>query len=522
MVLGDIVRSNARQFPDRLGIVDAQSRVRFTWAQVNARVNRLANAMLALGVRKGERVAIVSRNSGPCAEVLFAVAKIGAIVCPVNYRLHERQMAAIVDQVEPRIFFVQEPFAAVVRRLAPGLRGVEHYVDLDGSGAFPLAYERLLGEHGADEPAIDVQPDDVVAINFSSGTTGLPKGSLSTHRNRLTQCIESALFAERFEPEDIALVSAPFCAGVGGHVQLLNPAFAGAAAVMYVLDGKTWCEVVERERVSVVLTTKSRMMPVWDFLATTDRRWDVGSVTTITTAGQAHGARDLGELLQFCHARRTAKMYGLSETFATGTRLLPHEVEAGMKPGATAQERRRLESVGKPLLSMQAKVVDDAGREVPPGESGEVALKGDGVSPGYWRNPELTARCFRDGWFHTGDVGVKDEDGYLYLRGRKDFMVRTGGFWVAPVEIEDVLLSHPGIREAAVLGVADPTWGEAIKAVVCVRDGETVTPDDLRAHCQAHLARFQVPKAFEVADRLPRDEAGRVQLKELRRRFGAG
>lgn len=520
MVLGDIPVNNARHFPDRVGIVDPQARTRFTWRKFNERVNRLANAILGMDVKRGDRVAIVSENSFQCAEFQFAVAKAGVIGCPLNYRLHPKQLETILLSAEPRVLFVQAPFADLIRSIGPGVKGIEHFVGLDPHLPFPLEYEPLVQSSPASEPEVEVKEDDGVMITYSSGTTGLPKGILSTHRNRMTYCIESSLFAERFEPDDVALDSAPFCAGVGGQVQLMAPAFAGCTVVMYVLRGSTWAEVVERERVTVILTTKSRMMPVWDFLKTAPRRYDFSSLKKVTTAGQAHSEKDLRELMEFCGVSYCAKMYGLSETVATGTRLLSHEVAAGLQPGASEKEKRRLESVGKPLLSTRVKVVNEEGKEVPPGELGEIIMRGDAVSPGYWKNPQLNAKTFRDGWMYTKDIGLLDEDGYLYIKGRKDFMIKSGGFMIPPAEVEQALLKHPAVDQAAVIGVPDARWGEAAKGILVLKEGAKVTAEELKAHCQQFLARFQVPKDFEFVAKLPRDDAGRVQLKEVLRLYG--
>lgn len=520
MVLGDIAASNARVFPDKIGIVDAQSGVKFTWKEFNERVNRLSNAMISLGIKRGDRVGIISENSSHCAEFQFAVAKIGAIGCPLNYRLHEKQLEGIINSAAPKLLFVQDQYAGLIRDISTRLNGVKHFIGIYGQQNFPMEYESFIRPHSISEPEIDVKEDDLVMISYSSGTTGLPKGVLSTHKNRITYCIESCLFAEKFGHDDVALVSAPFCAGVGGQVQLIAPAFAGCTVIMYVLKGNTCAEVIEREKVTIILTTKSRMMPVWEFMRTSGKKYDLSSLKRVTTAGQPHSEEDLRELLELCRVSYTAKMYGLSETVAVGTRLLPREIEAGLRPDATGKEKRRLQSVGKPLLSTKVKIVNDQGEQVPSGELGEVLISGDAVSPGYWNNPELNKKTFKNGWLYTKDIGIFDEDGYLYLKGRKDFMIKTGGFMVSPTEIEQTLLLHPGVNEAVVIGIPHARWGEAIKAVISFKKGSSITEEELRAHCKQHLARFQVPKYFEFAEDLPKDEAGRVQLKEIRKLFG--
>lgn len=520
MVIGDIPVSNARLFPGRTALVDAGTGERTTWREANERINRLANGLVRLGVAKGDRAALLSENSLACAEFYFATAKIGAIGCPLNYRLQDAQIATILRNAGPKAVFVQPRYEALLSSAARGVGGIEHVIDLPGDGRARTAYEMLLDASAADEPQVRIRENDILMITYSSGTTGLPKGVISTHRNRIAYCIESCLFADRYSWEDVVLNSAPFCAGVTGSAVLAAAAFAGAATVMHVLKGSTWAEVVERERVTAVITTKARMVPVWEFLAKEGKRYDLGSLRRVTTGGQPHSEADIRRLIDFCGVETSAKMYGLSEASCTGTRLLSHDVAAGLRPGATPKEKRRLDSVGKPLLSNRIRIVDEEGRDLPPGQIGEVLLAGDSVSPGYWEDPERTALQFRDGWVHTRDMGVRDEDGYLYLKGRKDFMVRTGGLLVSPSEVEGALKAHPAVSDAAVLGVPDERWGEAVKAIVALRPGERVREEELRAHCRSLLAGYQVPKHFVFVDDLPRDEAARVRVKDLRDLYG--
>jgi acyl-CoA synthetase (AMP-forming)/AMP-acid ligase II len=519
MVIGDIPVSNARLFPYRLALVDGQTGERTTWGEANLRINRLANGLLQLGITKGDRVALLSENSLACAEFYFATAKIGVIGCPLNYRLKDTQIGAVLRKARPKVSFVQPKYQGLFASAIRDFDGNNRVIDLPGVTRGPTAYQALLDESSIDEPTIQVEENDILMITYSSGTTGLPKGVISTHRNRIAYCLESCLFADRYSWKDVVLNSAPFCAGVTGSAVLAAAAFAGAATVMHVLKGNTWAEVVESERVTALITTTARMVPVWEFLAKEGKQFDLSSLQRVTTGGQPHSEADIRKIIEFCGVDTSAKMYGLSEASCTGTRLLASDVTAGLRPEATEKEKRRLESVGKPLLSMRIKVVDVEGQEVPPGQVGEVLLAGDAVSPGYWEDPEQTARQFRNGWLHTRDMGALDEDGYLYLKGRKDYMVRTGGLLVSPREVEAVLKLHPSVADAAVLGVPDERWGEAVKAVVCLRKEDRVVEEDLKAHCRQHLAGYQVPKHFVFVEDLPRDEAGRVRVKDLKDRY---
>jgi acyl-CoA synthetase (AMP-forming)/AMP-acid ligase II len=216
------------------------------------------------------------------------------------------------------------------------------------------------------------------------------------------------------------------------------------------------------------------------------------------------------------------KPYGMTEAMPAAY-LVPEDVGAGLGPSATQKEKRRLESVGKPLFNGEMRVVDDNDNDVPAGQTGEIILRGDQVMKGYWNNPELTAQTLRGGWFHTSDLGTTDEDGYLYFQGRKDFVIKSGGFLVGPEEVEDVILQLSAVAEVAVIGVPDEKWGQVVTAIICLKPGHNVTEEEIKEHCRKHLATFQVPRTVIITEKLPRDIAyGKIDRRELIRTYSEG
>jgi acyl-CoA synthetase (AMP-forming)/AMP-acid ligase II len=278
--------------------------------------------------------------------------------------------------------------------------------------------------------------------------------------------------------------------------------------------------VVERERVTIAMMTKSRFMPLWDHMEATGETYDLSSLKKVMIGAEHTTAEDLKQIMDFCGVSISGKVYGITEAGASVTRLLPCDIAKGFHRDATEKDKRKLESAGKPLLGARIRLVDSEGRDVPQGDIGEVIVKGDQVSPGYWNDPALTQGKFRDGWYHTNDLGVFDEDGYLYLKGRKDFVIKTGGVLVPPVNVEDAIRRHPAVNEVVVIGVPSERWGQAVKAVVGVKKGHHLTEEEVKRHCREHLSGFQVPKSVQFVESLPRSAAGRVETKKVLALYG--
>jgi len=520
MLIGDILVNNARWYPDKVGIIDGLTGYRFSWRDVNSRVNRISNALIDLGVRKGDRIGLISENSLQCGEFQFAVSKTGTIGCGLNYRLHADVIKQLIHNTGLKAIFVQSQYCGLINSIRPKLKTVEHFIGIGKNHGYELDYDVLLDSYPEAEVRVDADEDDPLVIAFTTGTTGIPKGVITTHKNRLTFCIENCVFIERYTTDDIVSVSAPWCIGIGGQVQFLAPVFAGATVVIHPL-GRTWPEIVERERITIAMMTKSRFMPIWDYIDAAGKMYDLSSLKKVMIGAEHTPPGDLKKIMDFCGVSVSGKSYGITEAGACVTRLLPHDISKGFHPNATKKEKRRIESVGKPLLGTRVKLVDEQHQEVVTGEVGEVIVKGDQVSPGYWNDPDLTKERFRDGWYHTNDLGVFDEDGYLYLKGRKDFVIKTGGVLVPPINVEDAILNHPAVDEVAVIGVPSERWGEAVKAVIALKKDHSLTEEEVKSHCREFLAGFQVPKIVQFVERLPRSAAGRIQTKKVIELYGS-
>lgn len=515
MVIGDLVAANARNYPNKTGLVDDFG-TRFTWSEFDGRVNRLSNALLAQGLQKGDRIAILSENSCQFCEFIFAAAKSGLIGVALNARLRGRQLLPIIEDCEPKVVFVQSNYADTIKSISPNLKGVRLLVGIGENHGYSNDYETMVTKYPSDECKVEVHDDDIHLIVYSTGTSGLPKGVPLTHKQRITACILECLTA-RLTPEDVVLIGVPLYA-MGGQQRLIGASYIGATVVVYARGTEKFPEMVERERVTSASLSPIRVQLIRDYLAACGRKYDLSSLRGIPiSGGQACSGEQLKETLDFFGVSLSNKCYGMTEAGSAVTHLLPEEIVRGMRPDATEKERLRLDSVGKPYLNMQIKIVDENGHDVPVGQIGEIVVRGDLIGKGYWKKPELSAEVFREGWYYTKDLGRLDEDGYLYFIRRKDVMIKSGGFFVAPQEVEGVMLNHPAVAEAAVVGMPDPKWGERVVAAVVLKSGCSTNQEEISSYCHKHLAGYQVPKAIYFLAKLPKDPMyNKLQVPELK------
>jgi acyl-CoA synthetase (AMP-forming)/AMP-acid ligase II len=513
MLVGDIVASNAQLYPNKICVVD--DHVRLTWAQFNDRVNRLANVLGGLGLKKGDRVALLCENRHEYAEFLFAMAKAGLITVCLNYRLTREQLLRLMNDCQPRAIIVEEKHVAASETV---FENFDFVFGIGKKHGCPYDYETSLTAASSAEPDVELQEQDIFRVNYTTGTTGTSKGAMITHKNEITNCI-MRLQATPNTHEDVVLNAAPlFAAGV--QCRFFGAAFLGCTFVLTSFSAENFVQTVEQEKVTYASLLPTTFRMVKDYLKQSPRRYDLSSLRKFQPEGGQHcSGADLREMLEYFNIpyHMSCKPYGMTEAMPS-TYLIPGDVAAGLSPKATEKEKRRLESVGKPLFNSRVRVVDENDTDVPQGQVGEIIIKGDQLMKGYWNNPELTARTLRGGWFHSSDLGRLDEDGYLYFEGRKDFVIKTGGLMVGPEEVEAVIMDHPAVVEAAVIGLSDERWGQAVTAITCLKQGCHLTAEEIIEHCRKRLASFQLPKKVIFAEKLPRDVAyGKIDRLGLTR-----
>jgi fatty-acyl-CoA synthase len=494
MLMGDGLRRNAGKFPLKIAAKDRFREI--TYEALNWRVNQLADGLLALGVRKGDAVALSVGNCIEHLEIIFATAKIGALAIPLDIRWKAIELSSVLAALEPRFFLLQEDCTAELDN-AKTLKDLSSITPLFLSA--DRGYSGLLNGRSSAEPDVAVSEDDPFAVLLTSGTTGLPKGCLATHRTFVFHCINNAI-EKGLGAHDTAILSAPIYFNAGRSFTLGVIYFGGTMILHERFDGEQVLATIERERatyIGAVPTMCERMLQVLDRKA-----YDTGSIRCLAiTGGKVHPT-----VLADLKRRVTPNIYRTYASTDSGQMAISKPGDAESKANAA----------GRPVWCVDLRIIDEQNNPLAVGEVGEIICQSPLATHGYYKNPEATSASFRDGWFYTGDLGYFDEDGYLFVVGRKKDMVKSGGISIYPLEIESVLYSHPDVAEAAVIGVPDESWGEAVKAVVVARAESMLDAERLLAFCKERLSAYKVPKSVEFRASLPHTEIGKVNKVKLR------
>ncbi len=503
--LSRLLRWNRVRRAEKEALVDGDDR--WTYAELDTAVDRHAHALLAAGVRPGEIVAVLGRNSATYVIEMFAIARIAGVHLPLNWRLHERELAYILGHAGATTLLVDEEF----REKAESLVGTGDLVRVISHsaaavGGAPTLPDLLEQASSAPVPDAEVGMDDLQRILYTSGTTSRPKGVMISNGNVIANQFGQILELE-LTKADRCMLSAPLFHVAGLEAPGHSTLYAGGTMVITrSYAGRDVVELAERERITGVVLAAQIL---YDILAMPDlSSFDLSALRFIIFGGVPPAQRRLVQAA-FPQAR-LVDTFGMTELCNGGTYM--DEAHADEKLGAQ----------GTPFPHVDIRIVDGDGRPTAAGVIGEIAVRGPKVSSGYWRDPEATAASWRDGWFHSGDMGSLDEDGCLWFADRKNDMIRSGGENIASAEVERVIVTHPAVAEAAVVGVPDPKWDEVPMAFVLLRPGAEATPDELVSFCAEHLARFKVPKVFEIVDHLPRNDSGKVLKRALRDRDSQG
>jgi len=494
--LGSWPARRARKTPHRTALIHGDTT--FTYAELHTRVTRLAHALRARGIRRGDRVAYLGPNHPSYLETLFAAGSLGAVFVPLNTRLAGPEIGYQLSDSGARALVYGPSHAGLVAGL-PGSTDVRTYVEVGAE------YERLLAESAAEPIDEPVTADDTCIIMYTSGTTGRPKGAMLTHGN-LTWNAINVLVDTDLIADERALVSAPLFHTAGLNMLTLPVLLKGGTCVLVeAFEPHATFDLIEQHRITFMFGVPTMFEQV-----ARHPRWadaDLSSLRILTCGGSPVST----PLIAAYQERGLTFLQGYGMTEASPGTLFLDAEHAISKAG----------SAGVPHFFSDVRVVRPDLAPVDVGETGEVVLRGPHVMPGYWGLPEETAASFADGWFRSGDAARVDEDGYVFIVDRIKDMIISGGENIYPAEIEDLLLGHPDIAECAVIGVPDDKWGEVPRAVVVPREGSAPDPDEVLASLAGRLAKYKIPKSVVIADGLPRTASGKLLKSRVRKRFGS-
>jgi long-chain acyl-CoA synthetase len=505
--VGELIRWRARLHPDRAALV---YRGRSTsYAELDRASNRVANALLAAGLQRGRRVCVLDKGHDRFFEVLFGIAKAGGVFTPVNWRLAPPEIAFVLNDARAPILFVGEDFAAAVESVEKDLEHARAIVQFEPGGRWQ-AYESWRDAGADGDPQLDSAESESVWQLYTSGTTGHPKGAELTHRNLFHVAALGLQGFGDLRQGDVGLVCMPLY-HIGGAGYALCLVFAGMTMlVMREPDPGGILRLIPAHGVNhgfFVPALLSFLLQHPDS-ANTDFR----SLRTML-----YGASPIPEDLLRAAMERFGcsfvQAYGLTET--TGAICLLSEEDH-------RQAGDLLRSCGRPMFGCDIRIVDGEGNRLPAREVGEIIVRGDCVMKGYWNRPEATAGAIRGDWFYSGDAGYFDDRGYLYIHDRVKDMIVSGGENVYPAEVESVLFAHPAVADAAVIGIPDERWGEAVKAVVVLKPGARATADEIVDFCRDKIAGYKRPRSVDFVDALPRNPTGKILKRELRERYWGG
>ena len=494
---------------------------RFTYQAFDKRVNALCNLLRAQGIKKGGKVAILHPNCHCFMETYYAVAHIGAIAVPINYRLAPKDMAFILADSESAVLIAEKQFARLVTAaLEEGSMGT-HLVLWTGQGNYPqLTVETVDYEAGIErfptttEATEGIREEDPAQLYYTSGTTGKPKGVILTHKNICTHAL-GAIAELHLTDRDRWIHVAPMFHLADAWATWAITWAGGTHIFVRAFDPPEVLEVMETERATI-----SNMIPTMlNILANHPdaKRWNYPSLRVLLSGGAPIAPEVVKKIVQTfqCDYVQT---YGMTETspYLTMSILKDHLT------GLTDEEQLAIKSkTGREFIGVQLKVVREDGTEVARDEQevGEIIVKGDIVTPGYWRLPDETQQAIKDGWLYTGDLAVMDAEGYVTIVDRKKDMILTGGENVYSTEVENVLYMHPAVLEAAVVGIPDEKWGEMVKAIVVLKEGIEVTEEEIIGFCKEKLARYKAPKSVDFYPALPKTGSGKIAKGELREQY---
>ena len=482
-----------------------------SFAEVDARSNQVANALIAANVQPGDRVAYLGKNMDVYYEILFGTAKARGALAAINNRLAAPEMQFIASDAKAKVLFVAKEFYEIAGIIAEDLPDLKGIIAIDGDHPEWPAYKDVIARFGDEDPKLDAKPDDDVIQLYTSGTTGLPKGVMLTNDNYMAFMRQCAVLEwSSYGVGEAVMNAMPLFHVAGCNVGILAMAQGAETVILREIAPMELLKLIPEKRIAhafwvpavILMLTQIPNVEETDFSSLKQVFYGASPIT-----------EDLLLAAQDLLGARFTQLYGLTETVGGGTFLPPeaHDPAWG-----------KLRSCGVPYPGTIIRCMDGEGNPVAMGEVGEIAIKSDFVMKGYWNRPEATTDAIRDGFFYTGDAGYFDEDGFLFIHDRVKDMIISGGENIYPAEVENAVFGHPDVADVAVIGVPDETWGEAVKAIVVLTPDAKPDPDGIIAWAKERIASYKTPKSVDFIEEMPRNPSGKILRKDLREQYWQG
>ncbi len=500
LTVGSVPRHAARIMATKCALDDGRRQL--TFGELDEQVERLASALVAAGVGKGDVVCAYLPNCIEYVLVVLAVARAGAIFSPINPRFKAFEIAALLRLARPRmIFTTTERIRTIDEATARAQQPATELIVVDASGG-PEGASRPLAqmlEHPV-RPLPAVAEADYFSLMFTSGTTGEPKGALATHRARMLWVLNAAI-QYGLNDEDRYLGTMPQVHSAGLTFTLIHLYVGATVRILEHFEPVVFLDIVEREQISSSLTVPTMLTMMLEVLDKSPRPYALGSLKRLVTCGSPLPLPTKRRVLERI-SKQLYDYYGSTESNSM-TVLKPRD------------QLRKPASVGQPFTNVEIVIAGPDGRALAPNQTGEVWCSNPSVMSSYWDRPEESTSVFTGPWFHTGDLGYLDEEGFLYLVGRSTDVIISGGVNLYPIEIEQVVTLHPAVLDCAVVGISDAKWGQSIKAFVVLRDGQSLTITELQKHCLEYLADYKKPRSLEIVKDLPKNAGGKTVKSAL-------
>ncbi|OPX39361.1 MAG: hypothetical protein B1H11_03340 [Desulfobacteraceae bacterium 4484_190.1] len=507
MLLGNLIRRNAKLFPDKTAIIFENKKI--TYHELGERTGRLCNGLKAMGIKKRDRVGLIQHPCPQFIELYIAIPRTGAVLVPLNCRLTGKELVYIVNDAALKMIILGREFIDVIKSIKPDLKTVTSYFCMGKTPSGMKDYEKLILDFPPEFSAIGVHDDDVAIQMYTSGTTGRPKGAMLTHKNLMSNYI-GRIVDLKLDKEEIFLSATPYY-HVAAEYALVTLFVGGLLIIHSKFDPGRFLSDIEAEKVTYTLAVPSMINFLLQYMEKHPGNYDFSTVKTFLYGASSMPVALLRKAMKAFKCN-FIQSYGLTEASPGVTYLRP---EDHILDGPE-EKVKRLASCGKEVFNVEVRVINEKGAVVRPYEVGEIIVRGDNVMKGYWKLPLETAKTIKNGWLHTGDLAMVDEEGYIFIIDRKNDMIISGGENIYPREVEEILYEHPSVLDAAVIGIPDQDWGESVKAFVVLKDGEKVSEAGIIDFCKKNLASYKKPKSVEFIHELPRNPTGKVLKKELK------